>query len=62
MEFKKIINLLEQTDDDELKFQTKKWYIINDQNKYGMYGMYTRMVSMVKGIKMILQSNLVQKL
>ena len=32
MELQKIINLLEQRDDEELKFQTKKWYIINDQN------------------------------
>ena len=37
MESQKIINLLEQSDDDELKFQTKKWYIINDQNN-GQYG------------------------
>ena len=37
MEAKEIINLLESSDDDELKFQTKKWYIINDQNneQYG---------------------------
>ena len=33
----KILNLLEQSDDDDLKFQTKKWYIINDQ-KNGQYG------------------------
>ena len=32
MESQKIVNLLEQSGDDELKFQTKKWYIINDQN------------------------------
>ena len=34
MEEQKIINLLQETDDDDiLKFQTKKkWYIINDQN------------------------------
>ena len=37
MEAKEIINLLESSDDDELKFQTKKWYIVNDQNneQYG---------------------------
>ena len=33
----KILNLLKQSDDDDLKFQTKKWYIINDQ-KNGQYG------------------------
>ena len=32
MEVQKIVNLLESSDDDELKFQTKKLYIINDQN------------------------------
>ena len=45
MESQKIINLLEQTDDEELKFQTKKWYTINYQNNGHM----------VKEINMILQ-------
>ena len=36
MESQKIINLLEHSEDDESKFQTKKWYIINDQ-KNGQY-------------------------
>ena len=37
MESQKIINILEDDNDDNLKFQTKKWYIINDQNnrQYG---------------------------
>ena len=34
MESQKIINLLKDSDNyDDPKFQTKKWYIINDQNK-----------------------------
>ena len=33
----KNINLLEEFYDDILKFQTRKWYIINDQNN-GQYG------------------------
>ena len=38
MEEQKIINLLEETDDDDiLKFQTKKWHVINNQNN-GQYG------------------------
>ena len=37
MEVQKIINLLEESDEDDLKFQTRKWYIINDQNN-GKYG------------------------
>ena len=36
METQKIINLLENSDDEEVNFQTKKWYIINDQNN-GQY-------------------------
>ena len=37
MEAQKIINLLEKSADDDLKFKTKKWYIINDENN-GQYG------------------------
>ena len=37
MESQKKLNLLEQTDSKDLKFQTKKCYIINDQNN-GQYG------------------------
>ena len=36
MEAQKIINLLEELDDDILNFGTKKWYIINEQNN-GQY-------------------------
>ena len=37
METQKIANLLEESNDDHLQFQTRKWYIINDQNndQYG---------------------------
>ena len=37
MESQKITNLLENTDEYELKYATKKWYTINDQNN-GQYG------------------------
>ena len=37
MEAQKIINLLEEPDDDISKFARRKWYIINDQNN-GQYG------------------------
>ena len=36
MESQKIINLLDHKDDNDPKFQTKEWYIINDQNN-GQY-------------------------
>ena len=37
MESQKIINLLEQSDEDDLNLREKKWYLINDQNN-GQYG------------------------
>ena len=37
MELEKIINLLDHKDEDDPRFETKKWYIINDQNN-GNYG------------------------
>ena len=36
MESQKIINFLEPDHDNEKYFQTKKWYIVNDQNN-GQY-------------------------
>ena len=36
MESQRITNLLDHKEDDDLKFETKKWYIINDQNN-GQY-------------------------
>ena len=36
LESQKIINLLEVDDGDTKRFQTKKWYIVNDQNN-GQY-------------------------
>ena len=37
METQKIVNLLNDSDNESLKFATRKWYIINDQNnrQYG---------------------------
>ena len=49
MEARKNINLLEESDEDDLKVKTRKWYIINDQNN-GQ-----------KEMKMIVQLNLIQK-
>ena len=36
METQKIVNLLNGSDNESLKFATRKWYIINDQNN-GQY-------------------------
>ena len=37
METQKIVNLLNDTDNESSKFATRKWYVINDQNN-GEYG------------------------
>ena len=37
METQKIVNLLNDSDNESSKFATKKWYIANDQNN-GQYG------------------------
>ena len=37
METQKIVTLLEDSDDDVLRFATRKWHIINDQDN-GQYG------------------------
>ena len=37
MQAQKSVNLSEESDDEILKFATRKWYIINDQNN-GQYG------------------------
>ena len=33
METQKIVNLLNDTDSESSKFATRKWYVINEQNK-----------------------------
>ena len=52
METQKIVNLLNDSDNESSKFATRKRYIINDQNN-GQNG---------RGIKMIQLLNLRQKL
>ena len=37
METQKIVNLLNDSDNESSRFATRKWYIINDQNN-GQYG------------------------
>ena len=55
MESQKIINLLEQSDEDDLKFKRKKWYIINDQNN-GQYGKGNQNDSTIKFSTEIIKS------
>ena len=53
METQKIVNLLNVTDNESLKFAIRKWCFINDQKKTD---------NMVKGMKIIQVLNLRQKL
>ena len=57
MEAQKIINLLEDSDDDILKIQTRKWYINNDQNN-GQYGKGDENDSAIKFNTEVIKSSL----
>ena len=58
MEAQKIINLLEEYDDDNLKFQTRKYHIINDQNN-GQYGKGDENDSTIKVNTEVIKPNLI---
>ena len=47
MESQKNINLLDHEDEDDPRFETKKWYIVNDRNNEN-YGSGEDMQSIVK--------------
>ena len=47
MESQKIINLLDHKDEDDPRFETKKWYIVNDHNN-GNYSHGDDVQSIVK--------------
>ena len=47
MESQKIINLLDHKDEDDPRFETRKWYIVNDHNN-GSYSHGDDVLSIVK--------------
>ena len=47
MESQKIANLLDHKDADDSRFETRKWYIINDNNN-GNYGLGDDVHSIIK--------------
>ena len=47
MESQKIINLLNHKDEDDPRFETRKWYIVNDHNN-GNYNQGDDVQSIVK--------------
>ena len=57
MEAQKIINLLEESDYEVLKFATRKWYVINDQNN-GQYGRRDENDSTIKFNTKVIKTNL----
>ena len=57
METQKIVNLLNDSDYESSKFATRKWYIINDQNK-GQYGRGNKNDSTIKFETKVIKPNL----
>ena len=57
MEAQKVINLLQDSDEDILRFQARKWYIINDQNN-GQYGKEDENNSTIKFDTGVIKPNL----
>ena len=47
MESQKIINLLDHKEEDDPKFETRNWYIVNDHNN-GNYSHGDDVLSIVK--------------
>ena len=48
METQKIVNLLNDSDNESSEFATRKWYIINDQNN----GQYDRVNKMIQPLNL----------
>ena len=57
MEAQKIVNLLNNTDNESSTFATGKWYIINDQNN-GQYGRGNENDSTIKFETKVIKPNL----
>ena len=57
METQKIVNLLNDTDNESSRFVTRKWYTINDQNN-GQYGEGNENDSTIKFETKVITQNL----
>ena len=57
METQKIINLLSDTENESSKFTTRRWYIVNDQNKE-QYGRGNENDSTIKFETKVIKPNL----
>ena len=59
METQKIVNLLNDSDNESSKFATRKWYIINDQNN-GQYPGGNENDSTIKFETKVIKANVIQ--
>ena len=57
MENQKIINLLNDSDNESSRFATRKWYVINDQNN-GQYGRGNENDAIIKFNTKVIKPNL----
>ena len=57
METQKIVNLINDSDNECSRFSTRKWYIINDQNN-GQYGRGNENDSNIKFKRKVIKPNL----
>ena len=57
METPKMANLLGKADNESLKFATRKWYVINDQN-HTDYGHGDKNSTNIKSETKVIKSNL----
>ena len=57
METQKIVNLLNDSDNESSRFETRKWYIINDQNN-GQYGWGNENDATIKFERKVIKPNL----
>ena len=57
MESQKIVNLLNDTDNESSKFSNRKWHVINDQNN-GEYGQGNENDSSIKFETKVIEASL----
>ena len=57
METQRIVNLLNDSENKSYKFATRKWYVINDQNK-GQYGRGNENDATIKYDTQVIKQNL----
>ena len=67
MKSQKIINLLDHKDEDDPRFETKKWYIVNDNKNYFLPKIIINIIKLIvlyvkKTLRINIQKFLKQKM